>query len=179
MSVGGVYRRIRAFLEEKNIGVLAEYVHEPSYTSEESARLRGERLEIGGKALLMKAKDDFCLFVFSAARKADFKAIKKILGVKSLRLATAEELLDLTREADSPDGSGCVPGSVPPFGMPILPFRLFVDPSVKENSQIAFNAGSLTHSLKLSTTDYLGVCGAERVFSFTAAQDTPPQGEGG
>ena len=132
--------------------------HEPTRTSEDSARARGEALETGGKALLLKAGEDFSVFVLSAALKLDSSAVKKRLGVKSLRFATADELMDLT---------GLVPGSVPPFGEPVLPFPLFVDESIEANDRIAFNAGSLTDSVVLSTVDYLRVAGGE-IFRFSA-----------
>jgi Ala-tRNA(Pro) deacylase len=120
--------------------------HVATQTSEESARVRGEPLEIGGKALLLKIGDDFRLFVLSAARKLDSDALKEHFGVRKLRFASAAELLERT---------GLVPGSVPPFGRPILPFDLFVDPSIPANPRIAFNAGSLTDSLILAMDDYL------------------------
>jgi len=132
--------------------------HEPTRTSEDSARARGEALETGGKALLLKAGEAFSVFVLSAALKLDSSAVKKRLGVKSLRFATADELMDLT---------GLVPGSVPPFGEPVLPFPLFVDESIEANDRIAFNAGSLTDSVVLSTVDYLRVAGGE-LFRFSA-----------
>ena len=131
--------------------------HEPTLTSEDSARARGESLETGGKALLLKAGDRFAVFVLSAALKLDSQAVKKRLGVRSLRFATAEELMELT---------GLVPGSVPPFGEPVLPFPLYVDESIEGNERIAFNAGSLTDSLVLGTADYLRVARGE-LFRFS------------
>ena len=131
--------------------------HEPTRTSEDSARARGEALETGGKALLLKHGDDFSIFVLSAALKLDSQAVKKRLGVKSLRFASAGELMELT---------GLVPGSVPPFGEPILPFPLYIDESIEANERIAFNAGSRTDSLVLGTADYLRVAGGE-VFRFS------------
>jgi prolyl-tRNA editing enzyme YbaK/EbsC (Cys-tRNA(Pro) deacylase) len=59
-----------------------------------------------------------------------------------------------------------VPGSVPPFGRPILPFELFVDVSIQQNEKIAFNAGSLTDSIIMRSRDYLTVAGG-KVFLFT------------
>ena len=53
------------------------------------------------------------------------------------------------------------PGSVPPFGPPILKLPLYVDPSVLANERIAFNAGSLTDSLILSVSDYVRVAKPE------------------
>jgi Ala-tRNA(Pro) deacylase len=87
----------------------------------------------------------FRLFVLSADRKLDSAAVKRHFAARKTRFATPEELADLT---------GLVPGSVPPFGQPLLPFPLYVDPSVFTNDRIAFNAGSLTDSIVMSTEDY-------------------------
>src|SRR2546423_11338627 len=76
--------------------------HEPTYTSEESAKARGEPMAVGGKALLVKVGDTFRLFVLSAARKFDSAEVKKHFGVKKIRFAEKEELLAPT---------GLVPGS--------------------------------------------------------------------
>ena len=78
----------------------------------------------------------------------DSAAIRERFGTRTLRFARADELREQT---------GLVPGSVPPFGRPILPFELFVDPSIVANDRIAFNAGLLTHSIILSVEDYLTV----------------------
>ena len=61
---------------------------------------------------------------------------------------------------------GLVPGSVPPFGRPILPFELYVDESVTQNDRIAFNAGSLTDSVIMATDDYLRLA-KPTIFAFT------------
>src|SRR3954447_4680039 len=103
-----------------------EVHHAPTFTSEESAKARGEDLRIGGKALLMKTGDVFRLFVLSASLKADSAAIREKFGVRKIRFATADELKEMT---------GLVPGSVPPFGPPILPFELYADPSVTGNEK--------------------------------------------
>jgi Ala-tRNA(Pro) deacylase len=134
-----------------------EKEHEPTLTSEDSARARGEELRLGGKALLIKTDDVFRLFVVPADRKVDSGAIKRELGVKKTRFATAEELRDLI---------GLTPGSVPPFGRPILPLDLYVDAAIRDNPRIAFNAGSLTTSIILSVSDYLRVA-QPRIFAFS------------
>src|SRR5580704_11196478 len=123
-----------------------EVHHAPTFTSEESAKARGEDLRIGGKALLMKTGEIFRLFVLSASLKADSAAIREKFGVRKIRFASAGELKELT---------GLVPGSVPPFGAPILPFDLYADLSVTANDKIAFNAGSLEDSIILRVDDWL------------------------
>ncbi len=147
--------KIRTLLAE-NCVPFRELAHEPTRTSEDSARVRGEDISIGGKALLLKVDDDFRLFVMSAALRVDSGAIRKHLGARRSRFATPEELFEMT---------GLVPGSVPPFGRPVLPFDLYVDESIIANQRIAFNAGSLTDSMFLKTEDYLRVAKPD-VFRF-------------
>jgi prolyl-tRNA editing enzyme YbaK/EbsC (Cys-tRNA(Pro) deacylase) len=147
--------RIREWLRGEHVE-FCEIHHEPTRTSEESAKARGEDLRVGGKALLIKVDEDFRLFVLSADRKLDSSAIKKRFSARKTRFATAEELAGMT---------GLIPGSVPPFGAPILPFPLYVDPSVFTNEQIAFNAGSLTDSIVMQVSDYRRLAAPE-VFEF-------------
>jgi Ala-tRNA(Pro) deacylase len=149
---------IRELLTSAHVAFV-EKQHEPTFTSEESARARGEELHHGGKALLLKTDDVFRLFVLPADRKLDSAAVKRELGVKKTRFATAEELREMT---------DLVPGSVPPFGPPILLFDLFVDAEIRSNPRIAFNAGSLTTSIILSVSDYLALA-KPRVFAFSQA----------
>lgn len=146
---------IRAWLKRENVP-LREAHHEPTRTSEESAQARGEEMRVGGKALLIKVDESFRLFVLSADRKLDSVAIRRYFGARRTRFATPDELMELT---------GLVPGSVPPFGPPILPFPLYTDPSVFENDRVAFNAGSLTDSMIIRVEDYRRVAKPE-VFRF-------------
>jgi Ala-tRNA(Pro) deacylase len=142
-----MFDRIVRWLEESRVAYRTVH-HQPTRTSEESAKARGEDISVGGKAIVMKVDDRFLLFVLSAALKVDARRIREHFGARSIRFATAEELHDLT---------GLVPGSVPPFGRPILELELFVDESVAKNEKIAFNAGSLTDSVIIATDDYLAL----------------------
>jgi Ala-tRNA(Pro) deacylase len=152
--------KIRAWLAAEGVS-FREVHHEPTRTSEESARARGEELRVGGKALLIKVDDVYRLFVLSADRKLDSAAVKQRFGARKTRFATPEELAELT---------GLVPGAVPPFGSPLLPFPLYVDPSVFANERIAFNAGSLTDSIVMAASDYRRVAAGEE-FKFAEARD--------
>lgn len=138
------HERITNFLTEHKISYKSLH-HEETRTSEESARVRGVDLSTGGKALVLKVKDNtngFALFILSASRQLHTKAIKKEFQTKNVRFATREELASLT--------DGLVPGAVPPFGTPILNLDLYVDTSIVENELniIAFNCGSLTGTIQ-------------------------------
>ncbi len=139
-----VVDQIKALLDSHGIAYRS-LDHEPTYTSEESAQVRGEDLAIGAKAIVMKTGGTFSIFVNSAAKKLDSKKIKKHLGVKKTRFASREELFALT---------GLVPGAVPPFGRPIFDLDLYTDPSVFTHERVAFNAGALTHSIIMQSADY-------------------------
>lgn len=132
-----------------------EVEHPPTLTSEDSATARGEPLYVGAKALLVKADEHYVLFVLPADMKLDSAALRRELGAKKLRFATREELAAET---------GLVPGSVPPFGPPILPFELLADQHVgQRGDRVAFNAGSLTNSMILAAHDWQRVARPRRV----------------
>jgi Ala-tRNA(Pro) deacylase len=160
-----VHDALLAFLRSREVP-FRSLEHAPTHTSEESARARGESMAIGGKALLMKVGDRFALFVVSAVRRIDSGKIKEHFAERRLRFATPEELFTQT---------GLVPGSVPPFGRPVLPYDLYVDASVTMNDRIAFNSGLLTHSVIMHTADYLRIAGPT-VLAFSLPSPDPSGG---
>ena len=158
-----VHRTILEWLARDKIP-FREVHHEPTLTSEQSAAARGEPLSNGGKALLLKCDEEFHLFVLRADRRLDSSAVKTKLRCRKTRFATPEELGELT--------GGLVPGSVPPFGRPILPFTMHLDELLVANERIAFNAGSLTDSVILAMPDYLRLAQPRLVFPFSLPPTT-------
>jgi prolyl-tRNA editing enzyme YbaK/EbsC (Cys-tRNA(Pro) deacylase) len=151
-----VFEKIKSLLGDNNIPFRVIH-HAPAGTSEDVAKARGTDLKIGGKTILLKVGKEFKLFTFSAARALDSLAIKKHFHEKDRRFATKEELMALT---------GLESGTVPPFGQPVLPFDHFLDKSITENDEIAFNAGSITDSIVMRISDYLRIV-KTIVFDFT------------
>ena len=142
-----IFEQLSQFLTAQAV-VFRIVHHEATLTSEASAKARGEDLSVGGKAIVMKVDAEFKLFVLSAALKIDSQKIRKHFNAKKTRFASAEELQQLT---------GLAPGSIPPFGKPILNLAVYVDESIVRNEIIAFNAGSLTDSIIMPTKDYLKI----------------------
>jgi len=121
------------------------YEHEPVYTSQQAARVRGVELKTGCKSMVLKTKDgNFILANVAADRKIDLKKLEKIVNAR-LSFATAEEVLRVTN---------CESGSVPPFGK-LFGLPTFLDESVLENDFVNFNIGMLTKSVKISKQDLL------------------------
>src|SRR5712691_3468284 len=56
--------------------------HEPVYTSEQAAAVRGVPLASGAKALVLKAGDAFVMAILPADRKLDSRKARDGLGVK-------------------------------------------------------------------------------------------------
>src|SRR4030067_3753685 len=82
--------------------------HEPVYTSEQAAKVRGAELRTGVKALVLRKKEgDLILGLVAADRRIDLRKLAKITGTRSLAFANKEEVLTKT---------GGEVGSVLPFG---------------------------------------------------------------
>ena len=125
------------------------WIHGPTKTSEESAKVRGVSLASGAKAMLVKeGKDNFLLCVMAADKKVSWKKVKTVLSTKKINLASEEEVRALTK---------CIPGAVPPFGS-VFGIRTLLDKSlIEQGDTINFNCGLRTHSLCLKTKDYLAL----------------------
>jgi len=152
----GVFERIVDLLGEANAD-FSTMEHEPVRTSQEAAQVRGTPLEQGAKALVLEVGlvpgDDLVMAVISAARRTDFKKLKRHLGTKRVQLAKPDKVAQRT---------GCEPGGVPPFGN-LFGMRVIMDPTLVELSRIDFNAGERTRSIDMLCADYVRVVDPEVV----------------
>ena len=140
-----IFEKIKKILNQANLKYSVKH-HEPVYTSEQAAKIRGDKLKQGAKAIIMKANGNFVLIIISGEKKINSKKLKKILKSKDLSFASSDKLRNLGLES----------GNVPPFGS-ILELRTYVDESLLENEEISFNAGSLTDSITMKLKDYLKI----------------------
>ena len=141
-----VFERVESPLKQHGIAFQV-LRHEPVYTSEEAARVRGTPLASGAKALVCKGEEGFVMFVIPADRKLDSHAVRRAKGWRKLRFATREEVLELT---------GLAPGSIPPFGS-LFGLPTLCDERLGENAVINFNAGDHSISVSMRYVDYVQV----------------------
>ena len=141
-----VFERIEQKLNDAGIPFTV-LRHEPVFTSEQAAAVRGTPLGSGAKALVVKAGDAFVMFIVPADRKLDSKKAKTALGVRELRFATKEQVLEKT---------GLLPGSIPPFGS-LFGLPTHCDPALGEHASINFNAGDHCVSVQMSYADYVAI----------------------
>ena len=121
-------------------------VHEEAPTSEDSARIRGTKLEEGVKSILLKGKNSKKNYQFNIPShlKLDMKAVAEMVGEKC----------EFEDPAVIEERFGLIIGGVPPFG-PLLNVETFFDEEIKKGTRVAFNCGMPTESVVMNTKDLI------------------------
>ena len=139
-----VFDRLVERLDERHLPYDVSQ-HEPVFTSEEAARIRGTTLASGAKALICKADQQFIMFVLPADKRLASKRVRKSEAIRSLRFASREEVAELT---------GLQPGSIPPFGS-LFELPTWCDEGLALQPTINFNAGDHAVSISMQYTDFV------------------------
>jgi Ala-tRNA(Pro) deacylase len=137
------HEEIIKLLKTNNIDY-KETEHEPVYTSEQAAKVRGISLSQGAKSLLLKSENDFILAILPGDRKLDSKKFKGLLKIKDFRFALPEEVKNKM---------GCEIGACYPFGN-LIGLLTYVDNSLSKNEVISFNPGVHDRSIEIKWRDF-------------------------
>ncbi|MBI2742851.1 MAG: aspartate--tRNA(Asn) ligase [Chlamydiales bacterium] len=135
-------------LLKKNEFDFKHTTHEVTPTSEDSARVRGTKMEEGVKALILKGKNTKKNYQFNIPShfKLDMKAVAEMVGEKC--------------EFEDPEvikeRFGLIIGGVPPFGQ-LLNVDTFFDEQIKKLEQVAFNCGLPTESIVMKSADLISL----------------------
>lgn len=123
-------------------------VHEPTPTSEDSARVRNTSLEEGIKSLILRGKQSKKNYQFniSSHRKLDMKAASDAVGEKC----------EFEDPATILERFGLIVGGVPPFGN-LLNLDNYFDQEISSKEKAAFNCGLPTESIIMQTQDLLAL----------------------
>ena len=119
--------------------------HSPAYTAQEvaeSAHVPGRDL---AKTVVIKVEGKMAMFVLPANRKVVLPELREELGKIKITLATEDEF-----KGRFPD---CEIGAMPPFGN-LYGMDVFVAPSLTQETEIAFNAGTHTEAIKMAYADF-------------------------
>jgi len=149
-------RKLKEFLDSNHVKYLS-IAHSPAYTAQEvaaSAHIPGKEM---AKTVMVKIGDKMAMAVLPANRKVVLQDLRDITGSDQVRFATEDEFRDLF-----PD---CEAGAMPPFGN-LYGLDVYVTPSLAEDEEIAFNAGSHTEALKMAYRDFESLV-HPRVVSFS------------
>lgn len=121
--------------------------HEPVYTSEEAARIRDTKENMGAKALVCFADKKPILIVVPGNMKVDFKKFKSTFNINDLHLASPQKVTELT---------SLEVGAIPPVGT-VMNIPSYYDVHIENSEDVAFNAGSHTFSVVMKTEDLLNI----------------------
>ena len=137
-------QKLKDFLDRHNI----KYVtisHSLAYTAQEvaaSAHIAGKEL---AKTVMVKIDGKMAMAVLPASYKVNLELLKTAAGASKVELANEQEFRDMFPESEV--------GAMPPFGN-LYSMEVFVDESLSEDEEIAFNDGSHTELLKLAYRDF-------------------------
>ena len=145
--------KLRKFLEDNHVKFVT-ISHSPAFTAQEiaaAAHVPGREL---AKTVMVKLDGRLAMAVLPAPDKVSPKRLREVTGATDVALAAEEEFASVF--------PNCELGAMPPFGN-LWDMDVFVDRTLREDEQIAFNAGSHTELVKLAYADF------ERLVSPVAA----------
>jgi len=137
-------KKIKEFLDSQGV----KYVvvsHAPAYTAQEvaaSAHIPGKEL---AKTVMVKLDGTMAMAVLPASRVVDFDKLKQAAGSAKAELASEDEFRSLFPE--------CEVGAMPPFGN-LYDIPVYVERSLTEDEEIAFNAGSHKELFRMAYEDF-------------------------
>ena len=136
--------RLKNFLDVQNI----KYVtiqHSKAFTSQEvaaSAHIPGKEL---AKTVIVKIDGKIAMAVLPASYRINLGRLKEASNARQVELASEKDFQDLFPE--------CETGAMPPFGN-LYDMDVYVEESLVDDEEIAFNAGTHTELIKLSFQDF-------------------------
>ena len=137
-------RRLKDFLDREGVPYKS-IVHAPAFTAQEvaqTAHIPGKEL---AKTVIVKVDGKLTMIVLPASEHVRLEHLRESLGVQKVELAEEDEF----RKA-FPD---CETGAMPPFGN-LYGMSVFVSPALREDEEIAFNAGTHSELIRLPYADF-------------------------
>ena len=137
-------QRLKEFLEENKVKFVT-ISHSQAFTAQEiaaAAHVPGKEL---AKTVMVKLDGELAMVALPATDQVSIPRLKEATGAGEVELALEGEFSDRF--------PNCEIGAMPPFGN-LWDMTVFVDEHLREDEQIAFNAGSHTELVKLSYADY-------------------------
>jgi nondiscriminating aspartyl-tRNA synthetase len=126
--------------------------HEETPTSEDSARVRGTKLEEGIKAIILRGKNSKKNYQVNIPShlKVDMKAVAARVGERCE--FEAPEVIE--------ERYGLQVGGIPPFGN-LLNIETFFDATIATLNTVAFNCGLRTESIVMKAADLIAIVNPE------------------
>jgi Ala-tRNA(Pro) deacylase len=149
-------RKLKRFLDENEVEFVA-VSHSRAFTAQEiaaSAHVPGKEL---AKTVMVRLDGSMAMAVVPAPCQVDLESLREVSGAGAAELALESEFQELF--------PACEVGAMPPFGN-LWDLDVYVDEELREDEEIAFNAGSHTELIRLGYDDF------ERLVRPTVAEIT-------
>lgn len=137
-------QKLLAFLDDNQVKY-THHSHPTAYTAREVASVEHVPAHKIAKTVVFFSENGYGMAVLPGDSMLDLHGLQALLRVSRLRLATEGELNDLF-----PD---CELGAMAPFGN-LSGLPVFVDSSLADEENIAFNAGTHRDVLHMRFEDY-------------------------
>lgn len=139
-----VLKRLTQFLDENSIKY-SVITHSQAFTANETAALAHIPGKEIAKTVIVKADKEFVMTVLPASEMVNFKALKDVLNVPHVTLASETEFTALF--------PNCEAGAMPPFGN-LYNMSVVAARSLSEDKEIAFNAGTHRELIRMQYADF-------------------------
>ena len=137
-------KQLKEFLDNHHVKYLC-IDHSPSYTAQEIAAVAHISGKVLAKTVIVKAGSQFYMVVIPATDHINFSELRQWTGSKEVDLAKESEFKSKFPE--------CEIGAMPPFGN-LYGIPVLVSSSLLSQDDIAFNAGSHSELVKMSSEDF-------------------------
>jgi Ala-tRNA(Pro) deacylase len=136
--------KLKRFLDENDIRYVS-IPHFQAFTAQETAAAAHVHGREVAKTVMVKVDGALAMVVLPATRRLDLELLRAALGAGAAELASEAEFKSMF-----PD---CEIGAMPPFGN-LYGVKVYVDGSLAEDDQIAFNAGTHAEMLQMAYGDF-------------------------
>jgi Ala-tRNA(Pro) deacylase len=138
------FTKVKSFLDGHEVRYVV-ISHSKAYTAQGIAAVSHISGRFLAKTVIVKLDGALAMAVLPASYQVDLIALKHGIGVRDAELATEREF-----KQHFPD---CETGAMPPFGN-LYGIPVYVDESLTEDDEIAFNAGSHHELIRMTYTDF-------------------------
>ncbi|MGB5719799.1 MAG: YbaK/EbsC family protein [Woeseiaceae bacterium] len=136
--------RLKEFLDKEHVKYVT-IAHSPAFTAQEIAEMTHIPGKEVAKTVVVKIDGKMSMVVTPASEHVKLNKLKEALGATKVELASESEF-----KGSFPD---CETGAMPPFGN-LYDMKVFVSQTLREDEQIAFNAGSHSELVRLPYTEF-------------------------
>lgn len=139
-----IAENVRKFLDENGVKYLT-IAHSPAYTANDIAHVAHVSGKELAKTVIVDSDGKLVMVVLPASKRLSIAKAKTAVGGENVRLAAEFEF--------GRRFPGCEVGAMPPFGN-LYGIDVFIDPSLKADEEIVFNAGTHTELIRMRFDDF-------------------------